>query len=240
MKKKLKLPNVTLLAATSTEIDMTQLSLRISLRDIEFGSVKLLSSATPQKKYQNIEYISIPVMNKIIDYNRFMIEDLHNYFNTSHCLIVQPDSWVVDSDNWKDKFLEFDYIGALWTNKIRINSNLIINMEKNIVGNGGFSLRSRKLVEATAKINFHSLEFPHKNEDIIICHYLYDQMINSGISFAPAKLAAQFSMENEKTNNNYGCYTNSVFGFHGKHLRDYFLNQYILRETSGEWYSKNQ
>jgi len=38
MKKKLALPNVTLLAATSIEIDMTQLALRISFRNIKFGA----------------------------------------------------------------------------------------------------------------------------------------------------------------------------------------------------------
>ena len=104
MKKKLELPNVTLLAASSIEIDMTQLALRISLRNIEFGAVKLLSSLPPSKKYSDIEYVSIPAMNNIADYNRMMIEDLHKYFTTSHCLVVQPDSFVVDSDLWKDEF----------------------------------------------------------------------------------------------------------------------------------------
>ena len=77
MKKKLELPNVTLLAASSIEIDMTQLALRISLRNIEFGAVKLLSSLPPSKKYSDIEYVSIPTMNNIADYNRMMIENLH-------------------------------------------------------------------------------------------------------------------------------------------------------------------
>ena len=66
-------------------------------------------------------------------------------------------------------------------------------MKKNCVGNGGFSLRSRKLVETTAKINFDSLKFPFKNEDIIICHYLYEQMLDNGISFATPEIAAKFS-----------------------------------------------
>ena len=76
-----------------------------------------------------------------------------------------------------------------------------MHLEKNPVGNGGFSLRSRKLVETTAKINFDSLKFPTENEDIIVCHYLYEEMVKKGIRFAPPKLAAQFAMEHEKTNN---------------------------------------
>ena len=233
MKKKLALPNVTLLAATSIEIDMTQLALRISFRNIKFGAVKLLSSSLPSKKYSDIEYISIPTINNIADYNRIIIEDLHKYFKTSHCLVVQPDSFIVDSDLWKDEFLQFDYIGAPWSEKLQVNPSLILNMKKNRVGNGGFSLRSRKLVESTAKINFASLNFPFKNEDIIICHYLYEQMIDNGIRFAAPEIAAKFSMENE--NRLYGQDVNKVFGFHGKQFREYFLNKYILRESIGEW-----
>ena len=50
MKKKLKLPDVTLLAATSIDIDQTQLAMRISLQNISFGAAKLLSSSPPKKK----------------------------------------------------------------------------------------------------------------------------------------------------------------------------------------------
>ena len=168
-----------------------------------------------------------------LEYNRIMIEDLHKYFETSHCLIVQSDSFVVNSNLWKEEFLEFDYIGAPWSNKIQLNPNLVLHLEKNTVGNGGFSLRSRKLVETTAKINFVSLNFPMKAEDVVICHFLYQEMIDNGIRFAPPKLAAQFSMEN--VDNLYGQNVNSVFGFHGKHMRDYFLKKYRLRSSVGEW-----
>ena len=41
MKKKLKLPDVTLLAATSSEVAAAQVSMRISLHNIEFGASKL-------------------------------------------------------------------------------------------------------------------------------------------------------------------------------------------------------
>ena len=37
MKKKLELPNVTLLSATSSEMDEAQISMKISLHNIKFG-----------------------------------------------------------------------------------------------------------------------------------------------------------------------------------------------------------
>jgi len=233
VKKKLKLPNVTLLAATSSEIDAAQISMRISLHNIEFGEAKLLCPYPPEKKYPDIEYVSIPPLNSVDDYNELIFQDLHKYFKTSHCLIVQADSFVVNSDLWKNEFLDYDYIGGPWPNKIKINSNLVLHLKKNPVGNGGFSMRSRKLAEATGEINFRSLDFPMKAEDVVICYYLYQKMIDSGVRFAPAQLAAKFSMEN--VDHLYSQDVNTVFGFHGKHLRDHFIKKYVLRSAIGEW-----
>lgn len=231
-KKKIKLLDVTLLAVTSVDIDETQLSLKISSQNIDFGSVKLLSSSEPKKKYPDINYIKIPHID-FLGYSKIIIEDLHKYFETSHCLIVQSDSFVVNSELWKKEFLDYDYIGAPWSDKIKVNPNLIINVKKNPVGNGGFSLRSHKLAKITSKINYDSLEFPLKSEDILICHYLYEKMLEQGVRFAPAELAAKFSIEN--INHLYGQDVSSVFGFHGKHLRDYFLKKYVLKQSIGEW-----
>ena len=106
MKKKLNLPNVTLLAVTSTEMDAAQLSMRISLHNIDFGKSKLLCSSLPKQKYPDIEYVSISALNSVDKYNKLIFQDLHKYFETSHCLIVQADSFVVNSNLWKNEFLE--------------------------------------------------------------------------------------------------------------------------------------
>ena len=244
LKKKLTLPNVTLLAVTSVEIEEHQMSLKISSQNIEFGAVKLLSSSLPEKKYSDIEYISVKPMSRS-DNNRFLMEDLHKYFETSHCLFMQADSFVVNDDLCKEEFLEFDYIGSPCPDKIQMYPNLIgspglpgpipiLNMKENCVGSGGFSLRSRKLLKTTTKINYDSLKFPIKNEDLVICHYLYKEMIDKGIRFAPPKLAAQFAMEWDALHL-YGQDVNSVFGFHARHMRDYFIKEYMRRAPIGKW-----
>ena len=233
MKKKLKLPNVTILAATSSEIEAAQLSIRISLHNIQFSEAKLLCPSAPKKKYPDIEYVEIPPLNNVDSYNKLIFQNLHKYFKTSHCLIVQADGFVVNAHLWKDEFLNFDYIGGPWPDKIQVNPDVLLDLKKNPVGNGGFSLRSRKLAQTTSKIKFNKLNFPMKAEDVVICYYLYQQMIDSGIRFAPPKLAAQFSLENVE--NLYNQNKNNVFGFHGKHLRDYFMKQYVLKAAIGEW-----
>ena len=232
MKKKLKLPNISLLAiAHKKDVDQTQISMKISSENIDFGAIKLLTSAQPKIKYPDIEYVPIKPMN-LEEFNKTMIEDLHKHFETTHCLFVQADSFVVNYKLWKDEFLKYDYIGAPWSDELVINENLVLNVKKNPVGNGGFSLRSRKLLRTTAKIDYDSLKFPLKSEDVVVCHYLYDKMIEEGIKFSPPKLASQFSIEN--VNNLYGQNLDSVFGFHGKHLREHFLKKYVLSRVAKE------
>ena len=63
MKKKIKLPNVTLLAASSVMIDLVQDALKISSYEVDFASIKLLSSSKPKIKFPEIEYIHIPEMD---------------------------------------------------------------------------------------------------------------------------------------------------------------------------------
>ena len=169
-------------------------------------------------------------------YCKFLVEDLYKYFDTSHCLLIQEDSFIVNPNEWNDDFLNFDYIGAPWTKTVSPKQNLNIELLNNRVGNGGFSLRSKKLALVCKELNFSDLKFKFSinNEDIIICHYLYDYMKKKDIKFAPIKLASNFSMEDEKTNNQYGYDINKVFGFHGKHLANFFKKRFNKKKLFNE------
>ena len=226
MIKKKKLPDVTLLAVSSIEIDHTQDSLKISSYEIEFASIKFLTSKIPKTTFPEIEYIKIPEIVSINGYNKIIIDDLYKYFDTSHCLIVQSDSFVVNPIEWTDEFLKYDYIGAPWTKTINPKQDLHIDLKKNRVGNGGFSLRSKKLALATKDINYSKLNFPSLTEDVVTCHYLYEDLIKKGISFASIELASKFSVEHIETNKEFGVGPENVFGFHGKHLRRYFKDKF--------------
>lgn len=217
MVNKLLLPDVTLLAASSVDLDNTQLALQISSQNITFGAIKFLTSRVPPQKVANIEYVVIPPMN-FLGYSRFMLLELHKHVDTPYCLVVQADGFVLNEKLWSQEFFEYDYVGAPWPEYVVVNGNWKLYLDKNRVGNGGFSLRSRKLLEATAHINFDTLDLPTKSEDIAICHFLYNEMRAQGIRFAPPELAARFSIESPR--NLYGQNINSVFGFHGKVWRD--------------------
>ena len=165
-----------------------------------------------------IKIETIPRMD-LVGYSKFILNDLHHYVDTDYCLVVQSDGFVLNASSWDPKFLSYDYIGAPWPQKLFLQPwNLELNMQKNCVGNGGFSLRSKKLLIETSKIDFNSLTFPTQSEDLIICHYLYDHFINIGIRFPDPEIAARFSIESQDAV--YGQNPMTVFGFHGKILRD--------------------
>ena len=218
MTQNISLPDVTLIAVSSVDLDKTQLALKISSWEINFAAIKFLSNGRPSQRIEGIEYVSIRPLN-FLEYSRFILEELHQHVDTSHCLIVQADGFALNADLWRDEFLEYDYVGAPWDESVNLGAEgrkvADLLLSKNRVGNGGFSLRSKKLLELTAQINFNALDYQTKSEDLIICHYLYDEMIANGIRFASPELAARFSIESTK--NLYGQDLNSAFGFHGKH-----------------------
>jgi hypothetical protein len=212
---KISLRDVTLLSVSSVRLDDTQLALLLSSRHIEFGAVKLLSSGLPSRRANGIEYVAVAPMD-LLGYSRLVLGQLHRHVETPHCLLVQADGFVADAGLWSPEFLEYDYVGAPWPEQVTLQpDNRILALDRNRVGNGGFSLRSRKLLQATAGIDFDALKFPSRSEDLVICHFLYDEMRAQGIRFAPVEVAQRFSIESPSLPGRH-----STFGFHGRALLD--------------------
>ena len=207
----LLLPDVTLLSATSVDLQKAVYSLQVSGENIQFGAVKLLSPERPDILPSSIEHVVIPNID-FYGYSKFMIEELFRYVDTPYCLVTQADGFVVNVNKWRNDFLEYDYIGAPWP-AILGSSAGNVDLDKNRVGNGGFSLRSQRFLEASSKIFFDDMHVPIKSEDFLLCHYLFDQMVADGIRFAPLELARQFAVEAQIDQNHH---LNETFGFHGK------------------------
>lgn len=188
---KLKLPNVTLLAMTSVLINDTIRALKYSSKDIEFGSVKLISHEKPEDLPSDITHQYINNIGNIDSWNYNIVYKLHEYVDTDFVLLIHDDGFVINSSSWKDEFLNYDYIGAPWGHKhfIDINGNQIR------VGNS-VSLRSKKLLELPSKYNMPWLPFDGNfNEDTQICVWNRDFFLNHGIKFANYELAKYFSHE---------------------------------------------
>jgi hypothetical protein len=175
----------------------------------------------------------------IHEYSYLLSKKLHQYVDTDYALVIQHDGFILNTQNWDDRFWNYDYIGAPWS----VDST---QRPECRVGNGGFSLRSRKLIDAcnvvyngrkvadavepsVKRISHHQSE-PEAhvcgNEDWHICLIDKPIFLKHGIKFAPLEIAAKFSMEahlpdcdNEIRNK---------FGFHGARHFDALKSIYGL------------
>jgi Protein of unknown function (DUF5672) len=139
---------------------------------------------------------ALPVaIRSVPEYSQFMLRGLLAHVRTPHLLVVQWDGFLLDAAQWTPEFLAYDYIGALLRNEPAHRS----------VGNGGFSLRSRRLLEALEDTRIT----PTHPEDTCICQD-YRALLEQahGIRFAPPALAARFAYERVPS-------PGATFGFHG-------------------------
>jgi hypothetical protein len=191
----LALRDVTLVAVTSVAISATVDALHASMQRAEFGQVLLLSDQPPPPNANPaIGWRRIDRLGSRADYSRFMLRDLVGYVGTTHALCVQWDGFVLDGGAWDPHFLDYDYIGAIWPH---FHDGLNI-------GNGGFSLRSRRLLEACKKIPLDQSQV----EDVLIGRVYRRQLEEQGIRFAPEPVARSFAYERTTP-------TGAEFGFHG-------------------------
>ena len=174
-----KLANITLFGLDCVEIDRLIQASEICLKDFEFGKVKFLTSL----ESKNSHIVKIDPINYIEAYNDFMIKQMNGYIDTDFALVIQYDGFILNPEAWTDEYLNYDYIGAPWWNE-----------GKFIVGNGGFSLRSKKLLEILQ--NDDSIQrFPDDPEDWFICVTKREYLESKGIKFAPVELAKKFSLD---------------------------------------------
>ncbi|MDJ0616487.1 MAG: DUF5672 family protein [Calothrix sp. MO_192.B10] len=218
------LRDITLVNISSVDVERCLLALYLSSLKIDFEKIVFFTSEEIQPSllnlFDNLTVIKIPQINSTIDYSYFIIKELHKYIDTSYCLITQNDGFVINPELWSKQFLEYDYIAAPWPKQVPLfdrEKQLVelLDMSKNRVGNGGFSLRSKKMLEVCALLDFENIETSSKSEDLLICHYFYDWFREQGIKFAPLEVATKFSFEQPIEEDSDFSWKNT-FGFHGK------------------------
>ena len=158
---------------------------------MRFGRVRLLSATEPAARSPEYEWIRIPRLS-LEEYNRFCLAELHKYIDTTHALSVQNDSWIVNPAAWDAAWLTYDYIGAPWRPG---HSGTGYR-----VGNSGFCLRSKRLLEATPELPNHFYVWRGKRkdscrDDVITCVMYRRELEQQGLRFAPVDVAARFSFE---------------------------------------------
>lgn len=128
------------------------------------------------------EIVKIPTIHSKREYSDFIIKKLGLYIETDFVLVTQWDSWVLNGDAWNDEFYDYDFVGAPW----------LYSDERN-VGNGGFSLRSRRLQKILAEDNF--IEVCDPEDEVIGRLYRNHLEDKYDIKFPTEELADTFSFE---------------------------------------------
>jgi hypothetical protein len=174
-----------------------ELTLRAMSRCMEycsFGDVFLATDLDVEVPFR-IEKIE-PLRSRT-DYCEFVLKNLGRCSDVPFFLLVQWDGYILNPELWTAEFLEFDYIGAKWRGR----------QDGMSVGNSGFCLRSKKLLDVLA-----SPEIPPSGgepDDVYICRTLRRTLESDyDIRFAPEPVADLFAYEHTIPDR-------PTFGFHG-------------------------
>ena len=193
----LPLPQVTLCAVSSVNVEATIAALEASLTQIDVTAALLLTDSPIKPGHPGIRVVPIAPITSSQAYSDFLLTQLVDHVDTSHCLIIQWDGHVLDASRWDPDFLAYDYIGASWPQFFNGHD----------VGNGGFSLRSRRLMQLCRDPAFKASH----PEDVAIARLNRDWLEAKGMRFAPREMADRFAAERAGD-------IAASFGYHGAWL----------------------
>jgi hypothetical protein len=191
MSTKIDLSNTSLIAIGSTKIDETLKAIDICKTYCNFKEIIYFSDQSNPYQYK------INSMTSIKDYDKFVVFDLPNInFDTDFILTIHWDGFIVNPNAWTNNFFQYDYIGAPWPHI------------HNIVGNGGFCLKSKKFLEAQKylikHLNIKSLNDP---DDFFLCYRLRKYFLDLNCKYGD-DIGYCFSTEHG------GYHYHNSFGFH--------------------------
>ena len=182
-----------------TDPDWSARTLNYCCRGLAFAEVRLWSWRRPAVPYDGT-FVEIPRM----EYRAMWAWFVRHWprqvpRDTEFVLAVHKDGFVLNPERWSDEFLAYDYIGPPWPQSFGLLQR---------VGGGGFSLRSRRFLDAMAA---HGALDTHP-EDLFFCVRIRPQLERLGLRFAPVDVACRFALEYpvEET----PADDTVVFGFH--------------------------
>jgi len=159
---------------------------------------------------------------------------LHTRFHSDYVLIIQNDGFPIRPG--LEAFLGvYDYIGAPWRFDRDDRVTRFLLRHRSDVGNGGFSLRSKRLCEMSAWYYRRKYKLiPHcylMTEDYFICKTLpsFEKRYRETIRIAPPDAAATFSLE-DNVQLHEGVHAHP-FGFHSPAAFAYLQRQGLISKS---------
>jgi len=217
----LKLPNVTLFAIDCFTPAKTLAALSFSTTWVRFANIILL---TDTNKFQVKPNPWITVIHHEegdrkavrpnapyhpalpVDYEMAVMREPAKYVKTTHLLHIEWDSAILNPAAWNDAWLKYDFIGAPWPPHHEPGWPAC-DGETNNVGNGGFSLKSRRFVTLLREATDLFKDDPGIiSSDMWPCRTLRPWLEERGMKFAPDTVAERFSCENRIYSGQFGMH----------------------------------
>ena len=186
---------ITLVAIDCAYPQLAADALARSASQLPVARVLLLTDVANER--EGIEVVQIAPIRSRAAYSQFVLKELGAHITTDYALVVQWDGFIIDGSAWAEEFWNYDYIGAKWP-----------HLQGDFrVGNGGFSLRSKRLLDALANPKF-TLNLD-ENEDTAICIRHRDLLETKyGVAFPDERVADRFAFD-------VGRPLGPTLGFHG-------------------------
>jgi hypothetical protein len=203
---RLALPQVTLVAVDTRAPLLAAQALLRSTAGIDFGRAILFTHDwQPRRPLPGIEVVDCGDLGSEAEYSHFILRLMPNWVRTSHVLVTQWDGFVIEPWAWTNTFLAYDYVGAPWPDA----------RDDLAVGQGGFSLRSRRLLAAGMDLRITE---EHPEDEALTQTYRELLEREHGVRFAPLALARRFACES-------GTAGEPTFGFYGSHNLPHVLDE---------------
>lgn len=198
-------PSTTLFIADCLNVERAIKVVERCKRLCNFASIKLLTSLPTDYEHK----VEIMPLNSLVAYSIFMLTKSHEYVDTPHCLVVQRDGWILNPQSWDNRWLQYDYAGALFN-------------QYDLMGVGGFSFRSKALMKSVSE-KYPAWDGSEEDaqriqkivgiyEDGAIAITLRKTLQREGFTFMPIGEAGKFCGGG---NPNVAYYHPYPFGFHG-------------------------
>ncbi|MBB5193348.1 hypothetical protein HNQ50_004102 [Silvimonas terrae] len=225
-KRKSDFSRITLVSVTGLEdAQHAAYALVLSQQQMPGARALLCSPKAPEYLPPTIEHKVIAKLG-YTEYSLFMMFALWHLIETEFALIIQDDGWVLDGANWRDEYFDYDYVGApvahgrvdtpagtRWMSKFDWYAHLG-KPDHTVypVLNGGFSLRSKRMLRALIdhpeiKVHIPRPDILHfdpfrmywrncaPNEDVQLTATLRPELENAGIKYPPLDICTLFAAE---------------------------------------------
>lgn len=212
--------------------------------NLNIHSCLLISPTAPAYLPTFIKHIPCKPFS-YLEYNLFMLYGLGELIHTDFCLVVQSDGFVINGQNWRNDFFDYDYLGAPVPYLIEIEECFPKRLHAQSKWlawhksppphhyepqNGGFSLRSRRLLSAPRELGLrYQIHAPNlftqeplalnwsvglHHEDTFLTTSHRATLMQHGLRFAPTEVAAYFSSEHLLVHSTLNIPLRKVLGTH--------------------------